>query len=71
MNASALLQIRELTKVFDQTVAVDRVSMEILPGEIHGLIGENGSAALQIAHYAADVCAATYGRVVDQSFELL
>ncbi len=64
MNASALLQIRELTKVFDQTVAVDRVSMEILPGEIHGLIGENGSGKSTITSMMAGIQKPTSGEML-------
>jgi ribose transport system ATP-binding protein len=36
-------QTRELTKVFPGVRALDRLSIDILPGEVHGLLGENGS----------------------------
>jgi len=32
-----------LTRIFDGTVAVDRVSFEVLPGEIFGLVGPDGA----------------------------
>jgi len=40
---SGLLEIRKVTKVFGGLTAVDRVSLEVQPGEIRALIGPNGS----------------------------
>jgi sulfate-transporting ATPase len=37
------LQVRDLTVRFGSTLAVNGVSLEILPNEIHGLIGPNGA----------------------------
>jgi peptide/nickel transport system ATP-binding protein len=46
-NAEPILQVRDLTMVFDQAktkvVAVDRVSLSVLPGESLGIVGESGS----------------------------
>ncbi|HSV91882.1 MAG TPA: ATP-binding cassette domain-containing protein, partial [Desulfobacterales bacterium] len=38
-----LLEMREITKQFPGVVANDRVSFDLLPGEIHALVGENGA----------------------------
>lgn len=38
-----LLKITNLTKVFGGQRALDRVSLTVMPGEVHGLLGENGS----------------------------
>ena len=38
-----LLRIANLTKVFGGQRALDRVSLTVMPGEVHGLLGENGS----------------------------
>jgi len=40
---SSVLAVRDLTVRFGGVVAVDGVSIEVRPGEIHGLIGPNGS----------------------------
>jgi branched-chain amino acid transport system ATP-binding protein len=40
---TAVLEVREATKVFGGLTAVDRVSMTVAPGEIRALIGPNGS----------------------------
>jgi rhamnose transport system ATP-binding protein len=36
-------ELREVSKRFGATQAVDAVSLEILPGEVHALVGENGA----------------------------
>lgn len=40
---TAILEVREISKSFGPTVALDRVDIAVYPGEIRGLIGENGS----------------------------
>lgn len=40
---SAIIEIRDLTKKFDQRVAVDRVNLTVHSGEIFGLVGPNGA----------------------------
>ena len=42
-SAPPLLAIRDVSKTFGATKALDRVSLEIASGEIHCLLGENGA----------------------------
>jgi ribose transport system ATP-binding protein len=43
LAASPRLELRNLSKSFGASRALDDVSMLVEPGEIHGLVGENGS----------------------------
>jgi len=43
MKKEVLLEIKDLHKYFGVTKAVDGVDLTINKGEIHGLVGENGS----------------------------
>ena len=38
-----MLEVKNLTKIFKDTVAVDRISFKIEPGKIFGLLGPNGA----------------------------
>jgi ABC-2 type transport system ATP-binding protein len=38
-----LIQLRDLSKKFGARLAVDRLSLEVTRGEIHGLLGHNGA----------------------------
>jgi ribose transport system ATP-binding protein len=42
-SSPALLEVRGLTKSFGGALALDQVDLTILPGQVHGLLGENGS----------------------------
>ncbi len=38
-----LLEVRDIVKRFGGLVALNRVSMEVYPGEVVGLLGDNGA----------------------------
>src|SRR3970040_2641042 len=38
-----VVRMRQITKIFPGTVAVNRVDLDIRAGEIHGVVGENGA----------------------------
>jgi rhamnose transport system ATP-binding protein len=42
-GSSSILEIRDVSKRFGSTQALDGVSISLLPGEIHALLGENGA----------------------------
>lgn len=43
MNDIPLIEARGITKAFPGTLALDKVDFQLLPGEIHALVGENGA----------------------------
>ena len=52
-ESTKALSFRETTKRFGATCALDRVSFDVAPGEILGLVGRNGAGkttALRLAH---------------------
>ena len=69
-----LLETRGLTKRFGGLVAVDSLPLAILPGEVRGLIGPNGSGKTttinllphRVGLPAAGAAAATDGRSVEK-----
>ncbi|MCB0327068.1 MAG: ABC transporter ATP-binding protein [Bdellovibrionales bacterium] len=43
MNPDPIVRLQSISKRFGKVLANDRIDLEILPREIHGLIGENGA----------------------------
>lgn len=43
MDKEPILELKEIRKSFDQTIALDGVSFSLSPSEIHGLLGGNGA----------------------------
>lgn len=59
-----LLRLKNINKRFGITVALDNVSLDVYPGEIRGLIGENGSGKSTISSIAAGMQKADSGEMV-------
>jgi ribose transport system ATP-binding protein len=62
--SDVILKSESLCKRFSSTVAVDDVSLEFTKGEIHGLIGENGSGKSTYCSLLCGIHPVTSGRFV-------
>ncbi len=61
------LSVRGITKTFPGVVALDDVSIEVLPGEIHAMVGENGAGKSTLMHIIAGVYPPDKGSIeIDQ-----
>ncbi len=43
MAVANILELRNITKTFPGVVALDNVNLDVVPGEVHILVGENGA----------------------------
>lgn len=59
-----ILEMKHIRKCFSSTVALDDVELNVYPGEIRGLIGENGSGKSTISTIAAGMQKADKGEML-------
>lgn len=62
-DTSYLLEVNDMSKRFAITVALDHVSFQVRPGEIRGLIGENGSGKSTVSSIIAGMQHADSGNM--------
>lgn len=60
---SAALSLRGISKAYVGVQALDGVSLDVLPGEVHGLVGENGAGKSTLVGVAAGTVVADGGEV--------
>ena len=64
VKSEILLEVKDMSKNFGVTVALDHVSFAIKRGEIRGLIGENGSGNRTASSIIAGIQPATSGEML-------
>jgi ribose transport system ATP-binding protein len=64
-----ILEMKNISKRFGSVVALDDVSLTVYPGEIRGLIGENGSGKSTISSIAAGMQKANEGQMIFKNKE--
>ena len=66
-----MLQIKELTKRYGAFTALDRLSMEISDGELHGFVGPNGAGKTTTMRILATLLRPTSGTAVIDGVDVL
>jgi ribose transport system ATP-binding protein len=61
--SSGSLALREISKSFPGVRAVDNVSIDFYPGEIHALMGENGAGKSTLMKIITGICQADSGEM--------
>jgi ribose transport system ATP-binding protein len=71
--ADYVVELKNVTKRFPGVVALHDMSLQIKPGEIHGLIGENGAGKSTLIKVLTGVHSADEGELfvdgIKQSFK--
>ena len=65
-----MITTENLTKKFDQHLAVDRLSLEIAEGEVFGFLGPNGAGKTTTVRMLASLIAPTAGRATVAGYEV-
>ena len=58
------LELRNITKAYPAVIANDDVSLEVLPGEIHAVLGENGAGKSTLMKVIYGVTKADAGKIL-------
>ena len=59
-----VIEMREITKVFGEFVANDKINLELRKGEIHALLGEKGAGKSTLMNMLAGLLEPTSGEIV-------
>ena len=59
-----VIEMREITKIFGEFVANDKINLELRKGEIHALLGENGAGKSTLMNMWAGLLEPTSGEIV-------
>jgi len=63
-NSDAILKITEVSKAFPGVQALDRVSLEVCRGTIHGIVGENGAGKSTLMKILSGVYQKDSGKII-------
>jgi len=65
-----VLSLRNLSKRFGGVVAVDRVNLDVAPGEVHALIGPNGAGKTTLIGQISGSVATDSGTIVFNGMDI-
>ncbi|QXA17916.1 ABC transporter ATP-binding protein [Streptococcus gordonii] len=63
MTHENVIEMREITKIFGQFVANDKINLHLRRGEIHALLGENGAGKSTLMNMLAELLEPTSGEI--------
>ena len=63
MTRTPLVELRAVTRRFDEILAVDQLTLEVRAGEVFGLLGPNGSGKTTTVRMIAGLLAPSAGEV--------
>ncbi len=63
-SKAPVLELKHIAKRFGSTQALDNVSLSLLPGEIHALLGENGAGKSTLIKIMTGVYQPDHGEVL-------
>ena len=64
MQTAPILSIRNLAKRFGGLVAVDDMSLDVFPGEVVALLGDNGAGKSTVIKCVSGVYRANAGQII-------
>ena len=64
MTHENVIEMREITKIFGEFVANDKINLELRKGEIHALLGENGAGKSTLIKTLVGLIPAINGKVL-------
>ena len=59
-----ILAMRDISKIYPGTIALRKVNIEIIKGEVHGLIGKNGAGKSTLVGMIAGIVTPTEGEII-------
>ena len=67
---TAILELRQITKIYSRAAAVESVDFSLERGEVHALLGENGAGKSTLTKIIAGVVSPTFGTMLLEGREI-
>src|SRR5512137_2680423 len=64
VEQKSLLEVKSASKYFPQVSALSNVCFDVVPGELHGLVGENGAGKSTLIKILAGVYSKDSGTIL-------
>ncbi|MCJ7714507.1 ATP-binding cassette domain-containing protein, partial [Candidatus Bathyarchaeota archaeon] len=71
MNEKSIIEVKNLTKIFNKFTAVDKVSFNVKKGEVFGLLGPNGAGKSTILRMLSTLARPTSGTATIGGYDVI